>query len=297
MVDPATRTVAVRINVSNENRKLMPGMFARVKLRRQFPSVLAVPESAVLWSGERSVAILRSGEGTFRPVEIETGRKWLYETSAPKTKPIGFGEGNVRFHEVTAGLAPGDEVVTAGAFLLNSESQFQSVLAKMLPPASERASLKEVLGQPLADALRSLLEAYYELSGALAEDRINAVPAKLDALEQAAAQLVSTASDADAARLASDADAFQSLLSSLSVKPVDNAEDARTRFGRISHSLTQLLEKHGGKTLFGKELYQFECGMANVGYERWLWRTPQIYNPYMGQRMLQCGRKLDQLEP
>lgn len=297
MVDPATRTVAVRINVDNEDRKLMPGMFARVKLRRVFPSVLAIPEQAVLWSGQRSVAIVKSGEGTFRPVEIETGRKWLYEASAPKTQPIGFGEGNVRFHEVTEGLAPGDEVVTAGAFLLNSESHFQSVLAKMLPPASERATVEEVLGQPLADRLRSVLNAYFDLSGALAEDQIDAVQARIEALEQAAAQLVTAASDADAAELASDADSFQSLVNSLSVQPVDDAEDARTRFGRISHTLTQLLEKHGGKTLFGKELYQFECGMADVGYERWLWRTPQIYNPYMGQKMLTCGKKLDRLEP
>jgi hypothetical protein len=37
--------------------------------------------------------------------------------------------------------------------------------------------------------------------------------------------------------------------------------------------------------------------MANVGYERWLWWSPEIHNPYMGQKMLSCGTKLDVLEP
>jgi len=161
MVDPATRSVAVRVNVDNKAGKLLPGMFARVKLREFFPSMLAVPEHAVLWSGQRSVAILKSGEGTFQPVEIETGKQWLYETAAPTTKPIGFGEGIVRFHEVTQGLNPGDEVVTAGAFLLNAESQFQSVLAKMLPPQSERADLEDVLGERLAKRIRTLLDSYF----------------------------------------------------------------------------------------------------------------------------------------
>jgi Cu(I)/Ag(I) efflux system membrane fusion protein len=297
MVDPATRTIAVRINVSNQDGKLLPGMFARVKLRRVFPSVLAVPEQAVLMSGQRSVVIVKSGEGTFRPVEIETGQTWLYDATPAPTKRIGFGEEAVRFHEVTAGLAAGDEVVTSGAFLLNAESQFQSVLAKMLPPTSERATLEEVLGELLATRVRSVLDAYFILSGALAEDQLGAVPVILKTLEQTATQLAVSARDAGAAALAADADGFRALVSSLSSQPIADARDARTRFGRISHSLTQLLDQHGGKTLFGEDLYQFECGMANVGYERWLWWSPEIHNPYMGQKMLTCGTKLDVLEP
>lgn len=297
MVKPATRTVPVRIDVDNRDGKLLAGMFARVRLRREFPSVLAVPEHAVLWSGQRSVAILKSGEGAFRPVEIRTGKKWLYETSAPRTTPVGFGQGSVRFHEVLEGLAPGDEVVTAGAFLLNAESQFQSVLAKMLPPTSARASLEDVLGEPPAARLRGVLDAYFALSGALAEDEIDDAPARFEKLARTAADLKQTASDAGADDLAADAGAFQTLTAELSAQPVKDARDARTRFGRISHELTKLLEDHGGKTLFGEDLYQFECGMAKVGYERWLWWSPEIHNPYMGQKMLKCGKKLDVLEP
>ena len=87
------------------------------------------------------------------------------------------------------------------------------------------------------------------------------------------------------------------LVGDFSRKPIEDAKDARTRFGRISKQWTALLASHGGKTLFGKDLYQFECGMAKVGYERWLWWSPETHNPYMGKRMLNCGTKLDVLEP
>jgi len=301
MVDPATRSVAVRINVDNRAGKLMPGMFARVKLHETFPSLLAVPENAVLWSGQRAVAILKSGEGTYRPVEIETGKKWLYEATPTTTfsaaNSIGFGEGIVRFHEITDGLRPGDEVVTAGAFLLNAESQFQSVLAKMLPPQSERVALEDVLGDDLAKRVRNLLDDYFTLSSHLSNDKIDAVPAAFQEIQASTEQLVSAAKKANANELAKDASGFLSLVNSLTASPLADAKDARTRFGRVSHELTKLLESHGGKTLFGKDLYQFECGMSGVGYERWLWWSPEIHNPYMGQKMLSCGTKLDVLDP
>lgn len=301
MVDPATRSVAVRINVDNQAGKLLPGMFARVKLREAFPSVLAVPENAVIWSGQRSVAILKSGEGTFRPVEIQTGKKWLYEATSQTTSSaantIGFGEGIVRFHEVTEGLQPGDEVVTAGAFLLNAESQFQSVLAKMLPPQSERVELEDVLGDDLAKRVRNLLDDYFTLSKHLADDKIDAATESFQKMQASTEQLVSAAQKANANDLAIDASGFLSLVNSLTASPITDAKDARTRFGRVSHELTKLLKSHGGKTLFGKDLYQFECGMSGVGYERWLWWSPEIHNPYMGQKMLSCGTKLDVLDP
>ena len=100
-----------------------------------------------------------------------------------------------------------------------------------------------------------------------------------------------------ATRLLADANRFHELVVTLSTEPPQDAIDARTRFGRISHELTKLLAVHGGTTLFGSDLYQFECGMAKVGYERWLWWSPEVHNPYMGQKMLSCGKKLDVLEP
>jgi len=308
-VNPETRTVPVRIDVDNRDGSLAPGMFASVQLRHEIAAVLAVPENAVLWSGKRTVVIVRSGEGTFDPREVELGRKWLYPVNESKndsadslSQSIGQRIGQQRFHEVRYGLFPGEEVVTAGAFLLNAESQFRNVLVKMLPPENERVSLAEVVGQPIADRIEAVLEAYFKLSETLAEDKIKEVDRRLDALKQAAASLTKTAAKDKADKLLNDAKKLQRLMADLTNKPVAGPKDARTRFGRISHELTILLVENGGKTLFGKRLFQFECGMAEVGYERWLWRTRDKYNPYMGKKrdngkMITCGTRLDVFEP
>lgn len=298
-VRPQTRTVPVRIDIDNRDGKLLPGMFARARLRREFPSVLAVPESAVLFSGQRAVVLVRIGEGLFEPREVQVGRKWLYanHNDSSGDSPSSFGEGRVRYHEVLAGVAPGEQVVTAGAFLLNAESQFQEVLLKMLPPESGQATLEQVAGEAVAERIRLVLDAYFQLSKALTADDLQAVPARLQALSASTEALAGTASGSDGGALRADAARFHQLVAGLSAEPPEDAVEARTRFGRISHELTKLLEAHGGQTLFGRDLYQFECGMSGVGYERWLWWSPEIHNPYMGQKMPKCGKKLDVLEP
>ena len=120
---------------------------------------------------------------------------------------------------------------------------------------------------------------------------------RMATLKQAASALTKTAAEAQAKKLLDDAKTFQQLMMKLTAASIKNPKDARTRFGRISHDLTRLLVENGGKTLFGKSLYQFECGMAKVGYERWLWRTPKVHNPYMGQKMLTCGKPMETLKP
>jgi Cu(I)/Ag(I) efflux system membrane fusion protein len=299
MVKPGTRTVQIRVDVANTEHTLKAGMFARVRLRHEWPSVLAVSENTVMWSGQRAVVLVKGGEGTFAPREVQLGRKWLYSTDNGATgdRTLGFGEDRVRYHEVLAGLTPGEEVVTAGAFLLNAESQFQNVLAKMLPPKSQRATLEQVVGEPIGSGIRGVLDSYFKLSQSLADDKLDDVSARLAALSKSTKSLAEAASESGDDTLKADTRAFQALVASLSAERPKDAVDARTRFGRISHELTTLLAAHGGKTLFGHELYQFECGMAKVGYERWLWWSPETHNPYMGQKMLKCGTKLDVLEP
>ena len=145
--------------------------------------------------------------------------------------------------------------------------------------------------------MRGVLDAYFKLSQSLADDKLDDVPARLTALSASAQMLAEAASASAVENLKSDVNEFHQLVTGLSAEPPKDAVDARTRFGRISHELTKFLEAHGGKTLFGRDLFQFECGMAKVGYERWLWWSPKIHNPYMGRKMLTCGKPLDALEP
>ncbi len=297
-VEQQTRTVPVRIDVPNPDGELIPGMFARALVRHELGPVLAVPENAVLSSGQRSVVLLKLGEGRFQPREVKLGNKWLYSLVKDNgtSRDLEFGNSRLRYHEVLAGLSAGDEVVTSGAFLLNAESQFQSVLTKMLPPASEQTTLEQLVGEPLAKRVRETLDAYFKLSATLGEDRLDQVAVRAESLAKISTAL-SEEANANVPNLADSARRVADLSSALTGQTPKDLHEARTGFGRITRELVKLLADNGGKTLLGKELFIFECGMSKVGYEKWLSPIPEVHNPYMGQKMFQCGTKLNTLEP
>ena len=103
VVDPVTRTVKVRIEVSNPQAQLKPEMFARVALlggRRA--ATLSVPEGAVLSDGQAN-AVIVAESGVLREASHRGG--------------TGAG-GRVR---VLAGLREGEQVVVDGGLFLKAE--------------------------------------------------------------------------------------------------------------------------------------------------------------------------------
>lgn len=107
-LDPDTRTGEVRLEVANPTGDLKPGMFVNVLLERDLGERLAVPESAVLFEGDRRVVFVDLGEGRLAPREVSLGAK----------------AGNL--YEVQHGLKAGDVVVTSGNFLISAESRLRS---------------------------------------------------------------------------------------------------------------------------------------------------------------------------
>lgn len=104
VVDEKTRTVKGRVEVSNKQGKLRPGMFAEVDLVSSLESkALFIPEWAVHNIKEKKVVFIPAGENSFSVKEIATG-----------SKVNGFVE-------VIEGLKEGDVFVTEGSFLLKSE--------------------------------------------------------------------------------------------------------------------------------------------------------------------------------
>jgi multidrug efflux pump subunit AcrA (membrane-fusion protein) len=95
-LDPLSRTVEVWIALANPESLLKPNLFARVGIvLHQGDAILAVPTAAIIEAnGEKFVFVRQKGE--FARVEIETGSS------------------DGRYTEVSAGLVPGDEVVTQG---------------------------------------------------------------------------------------------------------------------------------------------------------------------------------------
>ena len=121
-VDQATRTVRVRLVMSNPTLALKPGMYVNVDIAAQLGTQLVVPASAVLHSGQRSVAFIDRGEGNLEPRTVTTG---------PQI------DGDI---VILSGLRPGDRVVSSANFLIDSEAQLQSASQNFAPPSTEPAA-------------------------------------------------------------------------------------------------------------------------------------------------------------
>ena len=113
-VSMESRTGKVRVELPNPDLRLRPGMYANIRLRVDgHHAGLAVPRSAVLFTGERALVFVRHDDGTLVPHEVTTG----------------LVAGNEI--EVLSGLHEGQEVVTSASFLIDAESNLGASMGDM----------------------------------------------------------------------------------------------------------------------------------------------------------------------
>ena len=110
-LDPATRTVQVRLQFDNPRSELRPEMFAEVRLVADLGSRLSVPVSAVMDTGTRQVVFAHLEDGTFEPRTLEVGLRMSDRV------------------EVLAGVTAGERVLAEGNFFIDSESRLKAALA------------------------------------------------------------------------------------------------------------------------------------------------------------------------
>jgi Cu(I)/Ag(I) efflux system membrane fusion protein len=109
-----TRSMRARVALANRGGLLKPGMYATVHVTAELGAVLTLPESAVLYTGERAITFVDMGDGALMPHELEVGVR---------------GGGLV---QVLSGVEPGQRVVTSAQFLLDSESNLAEVMRAMM---------------------------------------------------------------------------------------------------------------------------------------------------------------------
>ena len=120
-LNPATRTVRVRIELPNTDLLLRPDMYAEAEINTGSDEpVLAVPDSAVIDSGSRQIVLVDKGDGRFEPRPVKLGRR---------------GTGYV---EIREGLADGEVVVTSANFLIDAESNLKSALKGLSDASAPR---------------------------------------------------------------------------------------------------------------------------------------------------------------
>lgn len=120
-LDPKTHTIEVRLELDNSDGRLKPNMFGNVVIAgAPRPNALSIPTSAVIRSGIRTIAIVALGNGRFEPRELDLG--------------LDTSDG---WLEVISGLSEGERVVVSSQFLIDSESNLQEAVNKLLAAESE----------------------------------------------------------------------------------------------------------------------------------------------------------------
>jgi multidrug efflux pump subunit AcrA (membrane-fusion protein) len=127
VVDPASRTMEVKVNVTNQEDKLKEGMFAKVKLiTEQKENIVKIPASAM---------IQRFGEEYVFVVETDPEDPAFQIASKRIVKPGILIDGVL---EIQSGLRPNEEFIVKGQTLLNDSSRI-NVIERTTPLSAERS--------------------------------------------------------------------------------------------------------------------------------------------------------------
>ncbi len=110
-LNPESRSLRVRAQVPNKEGLLKPDMYVDAKIVVPLGKKLAVPEEAVMDTGERKLVFVVTSPGSYSPREVVTGQE---------------AEG---FYEIVSGLSEGEKIVTSANFLIDSESRLKAAIS------------------------------------------------------------------------------------------------------------------------------------------------------------------------
>jgi membrane fusion protein, copper/silver efflux system len=133
VIDPVTRVAKVRVETDNRSGKLKPEMFATGIVSStldEYNNNLVIPESAVLWTGKRSVVYVKqtdTDEPVFKIREIELGP--MLDDS----------------YVIINGLMEGEEIVTSGTFSVDAAAQLAGKPSMMNAQGGKTTSMPEMI--------------------------------------------------------------------------------------------------------------------------------------------------------
>lgn len=110
VLDPATRTAPIEIEIPNASARLKPGMYARVSVTTSTKKeALVIPANAVAdLGGRRGVFVPLNESAVFRAIELGTEQRDLVEVLG------GLNEGDTIITTGSSALRDGDRIVMPG---------------------------------------------------------------------------------------------------------------------------------------------------------------------------------------
>lgn len=267
-LNAATRTVSVRVVLTNTDRTLLHEQTALGRVRIEQPDTLIVERRAVLQHSGAPIVYLEQANHGYVARTIQLGR---------------IGD---EFAEVLAGLAEGDRVVTAAALILDSQAQLahaatggptKQVIAPR-PSVRDATPAKALTASSTHLITLALVSA--DGAAALAADNFDAYQKILPTMRRALIDFLANSSEGKRGPLAD-----------LTLPDQSDLRMARRDFEPYSTALADLVRSQ--HLLTHEKIWIFECPMSPVlGTGRWLQRTPELKNPFFGSAMLSCGEEV-----
>lgn len=260
------RSAKVRVVVQNPNLRWKPGVFVTgvvstnvTNTKNETP--LYVPKSSVLWTGKRSIV--------YKQLENENGVYFKLTT-------VEIGQTSGDNIEILSGLQVGDEVVTQGAFSIDSEAQLADKTS-MMDPKTEKPKPKFSVEEEInlnPKAIAPLLSDYRQLKTALSSDNFEDAKINYKKLATSFSKLK-----------------LRKLQNADKIKSID---ELREEFLVLSEDIIAIAKSSNPTDQL---LYVQRCPMANNSEgASWLSFTKEIENPYYGASMLTCGSTIDSIQ-
>ena len=119
-LDAKTRTLKVRLRFDNPGERLKPNMYANVKIYGGAKEkTIVIPLEGLIRTGREERVIISLGEGKFEARNVKAG----------------IESGN--YVEIIEGIKEGDNIITSGQFLIDSEASMRASLTRMSEPESD----------------------------------------------------------------------------------------------------------------------------------------------------------------
>lgn len=281
-VDPIlnnnSRTLEVRASLDNRKGLLKPGMFVTGEIELSGNAnveTLQIPESAVLWTGKRSVVYVKPhpGEAIFEMREVQLGN---------------LVNGN---YVVDSGLQSGEEIVAKGTFTVDAAAQLQGKKSMMNPSGGVSMTGHEGHGQMNMDMdfssavktdFKGILEYYLKLKDAL-------VASNEKEAQQFAKKGAEESEKVAGMQMGPNEKTYFLKLTNhfLALSKESSLAGQREKFVLLSEQMIQIGNQMQG---MGQTIYVQKCPMANKNEgANWLSLEKEIRNPYYGEAMLTCG--------
>ncbi|MGF1529774.1 MAG: efflux RND transporter periplasmic adaptor subunit [Puniceicoccaceae bacterium] len=323
VLDPATRTFKVRVNVANEDLRLRPGMFVTgiVAARVAADGIAFDPSLEGKWISPMHPEIVKDSPGSCdvcgmdlvaaadlgytaagdsdtpllvpASAVLQTGRRAIVYVELPdrelptyEGREIVLGPRAGGHYLVRSGLEEGERVVVNGAFKIDSALQLLAKPSMMSAPDPNAPPVIEASPE-MSAALGKLLEAYFPVWRGLAADDFEAAKLAASELEAATHQFHGQPGNLQASEF------FESTLAKLgktatAVSKSKDIEAARVEFEHLSHALITAVQAIGLPD--GVRVERAYCPMTFEGRRSdWLQDDKALLNPYFGAAMLRCG--------